>query len=293
MSGFTISDAFDLYCVEYIEFRNQSVRTREMCLTACKSLVELTGDIEIEDLSFEHVRRWKAHMSKTKSQNTVRGYIIKLRTVLAFLRLKGYDVLNPDLVGVPKRSATVVEFITPEEVNKLIQCIFKAKNGYSTLNRYRNRAIISLLYASGIRVSELCSLNRLSIQNDGTFTIVGKGGKARLCFTDARTMQYIKEYLNLRNDNDPALFISENTGKRISKDTVEIIFRTAKARTGFEKKIHPHVMRHSFATNLLKNNTNLVYVRDFLGHSSVQTTEMYTHVVNEDLKRIYTQKHTV
>jgi integrase/recombinase XerD len=290
----SISAAFELYRVEFIVFRNQSARTEEMNGVAMKSLIQFTGDIMISELSFDLVRKWKEHLTKSKSDNTVRGYIIKLRVVLNHLRLRGFqNVLQPEVIGVPKRSQTVVNFITPLEVERLIDCVFTKKTGYSTLNRYRNRAMVSMLYASGVRVSELCALDRLSIREDGTFTIIGKGGKVRLCFTDHRTTNYLREYQELRNDNNSALFISELTGKRISKDTVQAVFRNATAKAGFEKPVHPHTLRHSFATNLLQNNTNLVYVRDFLGHKSVQTTEMYTHVVNEDLKRIYSEKHSV
>lgn len=287
-----ITEAFEAYRLEHIVFRNQSSRTEEMSNLACKSLVRFAGDIPIDELTFDVVRKWRDDMAKTKSQNTVRGYIIKLRVVLHHARLKGINALNPDLIGVPKRKTTIVHFITPKEIEKLIECVFKPQAGYSTHNRYRNRAIVAVLAASGIRVSELLSLDRLSIREDGTFTIVGKGDKPRLCFLDERAIRYTNEYLSYRNDNERALFISEKTRKRISKDTVEEAFRTGTKRGGFDKPVTPHTMRHSFATDMLRNNTNMVYVRDFLGHKSVQTTEMYTHVVNEDLKKIYKEKHT-
>jgi integrase/recombinase XerD len=257
LQDISISEAFELYRLEYIVYRNQSPKTEEMNHLVMKSLIAYLGDSLMSELTFDKVRKWKEELTKTKSTNTVRGYIIKLRVVLGHLRLRGYNVLNPDLVGVPKRKTVVVEFITTEEVNSLIDCVFKPQNGYSTLNRYRNRAIVALLYASGIRVSELCSLNRLSIRPDGSFTMIGKGDSARLCFIDDRAALYIKEYLDRRTDNDPSLFISELTGKRISKDTVQAIFRNARIKAGFEKMVHPHTLRHSFATNLLQNNTNL------------------------------------
>lgn len=287
-----LSEAFELYRLEVIAFKNQSPKTDEMNRCARNSLVSFVGEKHLESLTFDDVRRWKEHLSKTKGQNTVRGYVIKLRVVLNHCSIRGFKCLDPRLVPVPKRKTVVVEFITPEEVNKLIECVFKQQSGYSTLNRYRNRAIIAVLYASGIRVSELCSLNRLSIQSDGTFTIVGKGDSPRLCFLDKRSILYLSEYLELRTDNNQALFMSDKTRGRISKDTVQEIFRNAKAKCGFDKTVHPHIMRHSFATNLLRNNTNLMYVSKFLGHQSIETTSMYTHVVNEDLRSIYADKHT-
>lgn len=290
----SISEAFEVYRVEHIVYLNQSKRTAETSLNAMNLLVKFAGDIPVTQLSFDLIRKWKEHLERTKGQNTVRCYIIKLRVVLKHLQLRGYEgIINPEMVGVPKRQDRIVEFVTPEEVNKLIDTAFTPVSGYKTINRYRNRAIISLLYASGVRVSEMCSLNRATIKDDLTFTVMGKGGKARLCFIDTRTQYCLQSYLELRKDKNPALFISDITGDRITANVTQMMFANVTKKAGFTKPIHPHTMRHSFATNLLRNNTNLLYVRDFLGHTSVQTTEMYTHIVNQDLKDIYTQKHTI
>lgn len=287
-----ISQAFETYRQEFIIFRGQSKRTEELSQVAMKSLIQHCGDIPLSELTFDHVRSWRDDLSKTRSQNTVRIYILKLRVVLTHFRIKGMDILNPKLIGVPKRQTTTVNFLTPEEVDYLIECIFKPQSGYSTLNRYRNRAMAALLAASGIRVSELIRLNIEDLKPDRTFTTVGKGDRMRLCFFDERSETYINEYLALRPDNERALFVSERTSKRISKSTVEEVFKTATRRCGFPKPVTPHTMRHSFATHMLRQNTNLYYVSKFLGHKSVQTTEMYTHFVDEDLKRIYNQAHT-
>lgn len=289
-----ISEAFEMYRLEKIVYSNQSEKTEEMNRCAMKALIEFTGDIPIVDLTFDTIRKWKEHLSVSRSQNTVRGYIIKLRVVLKHLLLRGCTgIVNPELVGVPKRKTVVVDFVTPEEVNRLIDAVFDSYD-YTNINRYRNRAIISLLYASGIRNDELCRLNRTSLQmGDNQFTVIGKGDKARLCFFDSRTKHFINTYLEMRTDRNPALFLSEFTSDRISHGTVQEIFRNAANKANFDRPIHPHTMRHSFATNLLKNNTNLVYVRDFLGHTSIQTTECYIHVVNQDLKKIYQEKHTI
>lgn len=293
MGDITVVDAFEIYRRDFIVYRNQSRKTEEMHLLCMKSLTAFFGTIPLRELSFQHVRDWKEDLEKTKSPNTVRGYILKLRVVLAFVKKLGYETIDPDIIGVPKRKSVQVTFITEEEVERLIEATFRPQPGYATNNRHRNRALISLLYASGIRVSELCRMNRADIQKDGTFTVVGKRDKPRLCFLDERTMGYISDYLELRRDHNPALFLSDLTSNRISVATVQEIFRVARMKAGINKPIHPHTMRHSFATNLLRNNANLIYVKEFLGHTSVQTTEMYTHVVNEDLRRVYLEKHTV
>lgn len=294
MSTLLISEAFEVYRLEYIVYRNQSHKTEEMSTGAMNALISFVGDIPVTELTFDLVRKWKEHLEKDKGQNTVRGYIIKLRVVLKHLILRGHEnIVNPEIIGVPKRLRTVVDFINPDEVNTLIAAVFKPGEGYSTINRYRNRALVSFLYASGIRNSELCQLNRATLKmDDMTFTVVGKGNKPRLCFFDERSKIHIEAYLKLRTDEHPALFLSELTGDRISCGTLQMVFRNGYKKAGFTIPVHPHTMRHSFATNMLKNNTNIVYVRDFLGHSSVQTTEMYMQVANSDLRDIYLIKHT-
>lgn len=287
-----ISEAFEMYRMEHIVFRNQSVRTEEMHLYVMGNIIDFNGDIPIEDLTFDMIRSWSNNIRRSRGANTVRGYVIKLRVVLKHIRAHGHRALDPEIIGVPKRENKPVDYITPEDVSRLINAVVKPQSGYSTHNRLRNGAIVSLLYSSGIRVTELCNLNQLSIREDGTFTVVGKGGKPRLCFMDDRTAELLRIYLAYRNDDKRPLFLAEQTNQRISKGTVEIIFRYAKDKAGFEKRIYPHILRHSFATNLLKNNTNIVYVRDLLGHASVQTTEMYMHVVDKDLQNIYNSHHT-
>jgi integrase/recombinase XerD len=276
-----VSEAFEQYRRDVIVFSNQSPKTEESHLICMRGFIAFAGDIQVEDLEFEIVRKWKEQLSTTRSPLTVRGYIIKLRVVLAFLKSRGIESLDPATVPLPKRINQVPTFCTPDEVETLI----------AATKVVRNKAIISLLYASGIRVSELCSLNRDSIK-EGTFTIIGKGGKARLCFIDQRTEDYVQKYLDARSDNNSALFLSTQNKLRISPGNVQEIFRYARKRSGLES-VHPHTMRHSFATNLLRNNANMRYVQVMLGHESLQTTQIYSHVVDTDLQRVYREYHTV
>lgn len=288
-----ISEAFELYRLEHIVYLNQSKRTEEMSLYAMNSFIKYAGDLMMNEVTFDVLRKWKEQLMKTRSEGTVRQYVLKFRCVLKHLQISGYDVLNYERVGIPQKKADrVVDFLTPEEVSHLMDVAFAPAEGYRTINRFKNRAIIALLYSSGIRVSELCSLNKESLRTDMSFTLVGKGGKQRLCFFDDRARHHIDEYLVLRRDSNPALFVSELTHDRITKGVVQLVFRNLGKKAGFKKPIHPHILRHSFATDLLRSNTNLLYVSKFLGHASVQTTEMYTHVVDEDLRRIYREKHS-
>lgn len=277
-----ISEAFELYRQDVIIFKNQSRSSEDQNISTRKSLVAFAGDIQIEDLSFEIIRNWKQSIASKCADNTTRGHIIKLRVVLTHMRRLGVKAIDPELVPVPQRGDVVPKFISPEEVAALI--------AHST--RLRTKAVISLLYASGIRLQELCSLDRGQIQ-DKCFTVVGKGRKARLCFIDNRTQALLDKYLATRTDNNPALFISQ-TGRRISGTNVELGVKIAARKAGLAAKhITPHVLRHAYATNLLRNNTNMRHVQVLMGHASLQTTQMYTHVIDMDLQAIYRAKHTV
>ena len=289
----SISEAFAAYASDVIVFKGQSPKTEETHNVCRKALIRFYGDIDIEFLSFQMVRDWKVDLDKRVSASTCREYIIRLRVVLQYLKLIGKPALDPERIPVPKRPDKIPDFISPEEVTRLLNEVVKPKRGYPAVNRYRNAAIVSLLYASGIRVTECVSLNISDLQSDNTFSVIGKGKKARLCFFDDRTREIINKYLQLRSDTSTALFVSNATGKRLTTKVLQGVFRLAGQKAGFSKPIHPHVLRHSFATNLLRNNANMRYVQVLLGHSSLATTEMYTHVVNEDLKRIYQKTHTI
>lgn len=293
----TIGDAFGLYRLDCIVFRNQSVKTEENYNSTCKRLVEFCGEKSIEELTLTEIRNWKIWLDKgtngkPRDPSTVRGYVICLRNVMHHLQLHGYKVVNYELIAVPKRAQKIPEFLTPDQVRELIECVSNPTRGYANINRLRNRAVISLLYASGIRASELCSLNRSDIRPDNTFTVVGKGKKPRLCFLDQRTREFLEEYLAYRTDTNPALFIANQNGLRMSNHTLERIFECARGKVSFETPVHAHTMRHSFATDLLRNKASIRYVQDMLGHSSLATTQIYTHVVNADLAEVYAEHHS-
>lgn len=292
-----LTEAFDRYRLDCIVFGNQSPKTEESHNIAMKWLTKYFGDIDIEDLTFDQIRDWKIWLDKgtngkPRSASTVREYIIRLRVVLRHMKRINIDVIDYETIKVPKRVERVPEFLMPEQVSELIHAVGKPKRGYPYRNRLRNMTMISLLYASGIRSSELCRLNRTDIREDGSFTVFGKGSKSRLCFIDTRTRELLNEYMEIRCDNNPALFISDQNGLRIKPNTVQRIFELARTKVDFEVPVHCHVMRHSFATDLLRNNANMRYVQELLGHSNLTTTQIYTHVVNEDLKQVYASFHS-
>lgn len=278
----TISEAFDLYRDDYIRLKNQSKRTEEMHEGCKRLLLTNMQDKPIEELSLYDIRCWSEELRKRRSINTIRVYIIRLRAVLAYLNIRDIPCLDARLVPVPQREATVPTFLSEEEVSAMIDHSYSLRNAF----------VISLIYSSGIRLSELIRLNRDQIR-DRRFTVIGKGNKPRLCFIDQRTELLMRKYLRSRSDHDSALVVSEEFKHRMTATNIQLLVRNSATRAGIYKKVTPHTLRHSFATNFLKNNGNMRYLSDLLGHSSMETTMMYAHVVNNDLQNAYEKYHTI
>lgn len=279
--SFRISEAFELYRLDYILFKNQSKRAEEQNLTTERSLVQFCGDIPIESLDYATIRDWKLMLDKHCSSATVRNYILSIRVVLRFLKTRGYIVVDSEAIPIPRREKKAPAFATKEEAALMIDCAYSV----------RGKAIISLLFSSGIRLTEMLNMNRGDIR-DRRFTVIGKGGKPRLCFTDSRTVELIDLYLATRVDSNVALFVSRVGAKRMTHTNIQLIVRNAASKAGITKKMTPHKLRHGFATNFLENNGNMRYLKDLLGHTSLDTTAMYAHVVDNDLQRMYEDYHT-
>ncbi|MET1033320.1 MAG: tyrosine-type recombinase/integrase [Candidatus Saccharimonadales bacterium] len=249
-----------------------------------KSLVSFFGDVQIEDLTREQIRLWRRSVLRTCK--TDRNHVIKLRVVLAYLLDEGYTVIPPSKIPVPQRPQRIVKFLTPEQVRIFID----ANNARCKLTRARNKAIMSLLYSSGIRVSELCSLDKADVTGKNFFTITSKGGVAAPSFIDHRSQVYIMTYLRMRTDSNPALFLSEN-GNRIRPLNVQEVFDNVSRVTGI--KATPHTMKHSFCTNLMRNGADIRYVQRLAKHKSIQTTEQYLHVLDTELQGLHKKYHSV
>lgn len=277
-----ISQAFDLYRDDYVRLKNQSKRTEEMHEGCKRLLLTNMEDKPISELTLYDIRCWSEELRKRRTINTIRVYIIRLRAVLAYLNIRDIPCLDARLVPVPQREATVPTFLSEAEVTAMIDHSYSLRNAF----------VISLIYSSGIRLSELIRLNRDQIR-DRRFTVIGKGNKPRLCFIDQRTELLMRKYLRSRDDHDSALIVSEEFKHRMTATNIQLLVRNSATRAGIYKKVTPHTLRHSFATNFLKNNGNMRYLSDLLGHSSMETTMMYAHVVNNDLQNAYEKYHTI
>lgn len=279
-----LSEAFDLYRDDYIVPKNQSAKTEEAHFNCLKSLLAFMGDIDIEEVTREQIRLWRRFVLRTCKSD--RSHVIKLRVVLQYFLDEGYNVVPPSKIPVPQRADRVVSFLTANQVKAFIE----ANNSRCKMTRIRNKAIMSLLYSSGIRVSEICKLKRADISGKNFFTVIGKGGVATPSFIDHRTQVYLMTYLRMRTDSKPLLFISE-TGSPLTPRHIQEIFTNVSNVTGI--KATPHTMKHSFCTNLMQNGADIRYVQRLAKHKSIQTTQQYLHVLDKDLADLHKRFHTV
>lgn len=286
-----ISEAFENYKEVEIIARGLSPKTLESYIYTEKLVIEYFTNTDVKNITTIDIAKFYQHLCNHQKPDTARGNIICLRSVLKRCVRKGWLNLDVEDIKIPKREKRIITYLTESEVDRFISVVGEQCRGYSNLNRLRNVAIVSLLYDSGIRISELCSLNRNSIK-DRQFIVIGKSKNPRICFITKKTEQRIKDYLDLRDDNDRALFIANQTGKRITSNNVRKVFQNACNRSEFVN-IHPHTIRHSFATRMLDREVDIRYIAELMGHESLDTTKMYTHFSNQKLKKIYEEALSV
>lgn len=280
-----ISEAFEYYRKAEIIARGLSSKTDESYVYSSKLAVSFFGNISIEDVNVEDVRDYYEHLLGWQRPDTARGHMVCLRSVIKCLRRRDPNIMDPEEIRLPKREKREVVYLTKAEVEEFINVVARKRRGYPEVNRLRNVAIMELLYATGLRVGELCRLNKNSIKNH-QFTVIGKSKEPRICFINSRAEEAINKYLNKRTDSSMAMFISNQTERRITPGTVRRIFQRACDMSDFEG-VHPHTLRHSFATYMLEREVDLIYISQMMGHQSLDTTRMYTHYSNPKLKRIY------
>lgn len=251
----------------------------------------------IEDLTAEDVLEWQLTLSgenKTKSKQTINYYLIALRSLLKYLIGRDLKVISSERVTLARVEQRQIHFIERDDVLQMINSI----KGES-LSDLRDRAIINVLFSCGLRISELVSLKRNQLNlATGEFTIRGKGGKIRPAFLSAEALEAVGLYLDERGDTNPNLFIRHHKVAELDSNklplgqrSVQRMIQESAKRASIVKPISPHKLRHSFATDLLRNGADLRSVQALLGHSSITTTQIYTHVTNKSLKDIHKRFH--
>ncbi len=292
--------------LEHLEVeRGRSQKTAENYHLYLNRLMEFNGDVEVGKINSEMVRKWRLWLNRYKNESglslstmTQSYHLIALRSFLAYCAKRDIDTLVPTKIELPKTKHKQVTFLNNEEIVRMIHEI-----PVDTPGGLRDRAIIELLFSSGLRVSELVALNRDHINIERReFMVRGKGNKDRPVFISADAAEHIKNYLLTRKDSLKPLFISyrDNTPqhldtsgdfRRLTPRSIQRIVKNYALRAGITKHVSPHTMRHSFATDLLMNGADLRSVQSMLGHSNISTTQVYTHVTDQHLKEVHQKFH--
>ncbi|HSX42312.1 MAG TPA: tyrosine-type recombinase/integrase [Candidatus Saccharimonadales bacterium] len=255
---------------------------------------------EAEQVTAEDVEEFGRSLthgdSATQSKKTQNYYLIAIRALLKYLINRDVAVMSPEKITLAKTPERQVEFLDADELASLRDVIPNL-----TLSDKRDRAAISLLFSTGLRVSELVSLKRNQISlKSGEFAVAGKGGKVRPVFVGSVARDDLSDYISTRADANPYLFIrhyknpdldTKRKSPLTSRSVQRILNHWAKL-AGIDKPVSPHKLRHSFATDLLRNGADLRSVQALLGHSSITTTQVYTHITDKSLRDVHQRFHS-
>lgn len=241
----------------------------------------------------------KGQQSCTLKKNTQNYHLIAIRTFLKYLMKRGITSLSPERIDLAKIKERSLDLISSNELNRLLNApntLATTDKKFDNQMKLRNKAILELFFSTGLRLSELCSINRdLDLSKD-EFSIRGKGEKVRVVFLSDSAKDAIHEYLKSRKDMDEPLFVqySHNGGKgnRLTPRSIERIVKYYAIVAGISKKVTPHIIRHSFATDLLSNGADIRSVQMMLGHANIATTQIYTHITDKQLKDVHKKFHS-
>lgn len=256
---------------------------------------------EITDEVVREFRMWLNRQStgnnkktgETMKKKTQNYYLIALRAFLKYLARQEVLSLPAERIELAKVGERQLDLITPHELSRLME----APEGTDT-KTLRDKAILELLFSTGLRVSELCSLTTDIDFSMGEFSIRGKGGKVRVVFISLAAKSALDKYIKSRKDLNDALFvqvgreINSKEPSPLTRRSIERIVKHHAIKAGISKKVTPHVIRHSFATDLLSNGADLRSVQMLLGHANIATTQIYTHVTDKQLKETHQKFHS-
>lgn len=284
--------------LEYLEIeKNRSQKTLENYRHYLTDFLRWAKDAGINEPSHitqENITAYRLYLNRKKTQDneqikriTQNYYIIALRGFLRYLIRRGVDTMAPEKVELSRQEGRKVDFLETDEIKRLVEAI----NG-KDIAALRDKALTTTLFSTGLRVSELTSLNRENINLErGEFAVRGKGRKIRIVFLDEEAKKTIKAYLSAREDIEEPLLLNHRKKTRLTPRQVQRIIKHYAAKAGIVKRVTPHVLRHSLATELLMRGADLRSVQEMLGHSSITTTQVYTHITNPRLREVHQKYH--
>ncbi len=304
--------------LEYMEIeRGSSLKTVGNYDRYISRLIEFAKISNPKDINDDVVREFRLNLNRapgvyvkgqaraTLKKNTQNYHLIALRRFLKYMMKRGVTSLSPDRIELAKVGGRQLDLISSVELVRLLHAPMQGefKLADDELRGLRDKAILELFFSTGLRLSELCSLNRdLDLSKD-EFSIRGKGEKVRVVFLSETAKQSISNYLKKRKDFDEPLFVQmsynkskdkegEKVSSRLTPRSIERMVKNYAIKAGISRKVTPHILRHSFATDLLENGADIRSVQVMLGHANIQTTQIYTHVTDKQLKEIHKKFHS-
>lgn len=260
----------------------------------------------IEDITLDAVRQFRRHLHEqfAVSPATQNYHLIALRQFLKYLARRDVPALSSDKIGLAKLAEREIDVLYPEELDALLASAEAEVTKHEgsplekLLSALRDRALLQTLFSTGLRISEAIALNRDDIRATGEMPVRGKGNKVRVVFLSPDAQTAIAAYVEQRRDTDPALFIRHKKGavgaqddRRLTPRSAQRLIKKYAALAGLTKEITPHTLRHSFATDLLSNGADVRQVQQLLGHASITTTQVYTHLTDAHLKEVHERFH--
>ncbi|MEI6587644.1 MAG: site-specific tyrosine recombinase/integron integrase [Candidatus Moraniibacteriota bacterium] len=301
----------EIQFLEHLEIeRGRSQKTIENYDHYLRRFLEWSKISKPEQITAEVVRNFRIYLNRYEDANgqklkkiTQSYYVIAIRGFLKFLAKRDIKSLQAEKIEIGRSSTREVDFLEMEEVERIL-----SQAGGQDLKSLRDRAILELLFSAGLRVSELTSINceKIDLKRQ-ELSVRGKGDKVRVVFISDSASQAISRYLDKRMDTDSALFVRDVAGLkkfegknakktvdnlRLTPRSIQRIVKYYAVKAGIVKDVHPHTLRHSFATDLLINGADIRSVQAMLGHSSITTTQVYTHVTNKQLKEVHQAFHS-
>lgn len=272
--------------------------------------LKFAEDVAVAKIDKQLVHQYRLHLNRKTnprggdlSKKTQNLYLIALRGFLKYLSRQDIQSLDPEKIDLAKTGERHITFLEGQELERLLEApLTQMKEGNShneQLLALRDKAILEMLFSTGLRISELVNLKRNNLNLDqNEFSVRGKGSKVRVVFLSNQARHWVKEYLAQRVDTELGLFVRhDRAGKdnelSLSPRSVERLVEKYRKIAGITKHITPHSLRHSFATDLLSNQADLRSVQEMLGHASLTTTQIYTHVTNPQLRTVYEKAHDV
>lgn len=277
--------------LEYLEIeRGRSLKTIDNYGRYLARFLDFSKIGNPEEIDDDLVRRYRLYLNRENLKRKTQNYhLIALRVFLKYLAKRGIEAMPSERIELARVPERELDLISEEELERLLSS--PKGDDFKSL---RDKAILELLFSTGLRVSELCSLDREDIDlKKAEFSIRGKGEKIRLVFISDSAKNALKKYLDKREDVEEPLFVNLR-GKeagRLTPRSVERIIRYYAAKAGISKKVTPHVLRHCFATDLLGAGADLRSVQKLLGHNSITTTQIYTHVTDRQLAEVHKAFH--